>query len=56
MKGGNKKLLYVGVQDQYYTFTMFDCQAKWVVQYLMGEVKLPSRDEMLEDINKWTTR
>ena len=26
LNGGNNKVLYVGAQDQYYTYTMFDVQ------------------------------
>ena len=29
LNGGNNKLFYFGVQDQYYTFTMFDVVALW---------------------------
>jgi trimethylamine monooxygenase len=28
--GGDNKLFYMGIQDQYYTFTMFDVQALWI--------------------------
>ena len=27
--GGNNKVFYLGTQDQYYTYTMFDAQARW---------------------------
>ena len=30
--GGNNKLLYCGAQDQYYTYTMFDVCALWIVK------------------------
>ena len=56
MKGGNNKVMYVGVQDQFYTWTMFDAQAKWATNYVMGDIALPSRDDMLRDIDKWTKR
>ena len=35
---------------------MFDAQAKWIVQYLMGKIKLPDREKMLKDIGSWTKR
>ena len=56
VKGGNDKLLYLGTQDQYYTFTMFDVQALWALRYIMGAVKAPSHDEMLKHLKKWTDR
>ena len=42
--------------DQAYTFTMFDAQAKWVVNYIMGELKLPDKEEMESDSRNWITR
>lgn len=46
-------LIYLGMQDQYYTFNMFDAQA-WVARdYMMGKLELPSKAERTEDINKW---
>ena len=56
MKGGNNRMMYIGAMDQYYTWTMFDAQAKWAVQYLMGKIKLPEREQMLKDIKSWTKR
>ena len=35
LKGGNNKLFYMGTQDQYYTFTMFDVQALWICKYVL---------------------
>ena len=49
-------MLYIGLMDQFYTFIMFDAQAKWIVQYLMGKIKLPDREAMLKDIKSWTKR
>ena len=56
MNGGNGKLLYLGTHDQYYTFTMFDVQALWACRYISGDLNIPSRQEMLEDIKKWRQR
>ena len=55
-RGGNDKVLYIGMLDQAYTFTMFDAQAKWVVKYIMGELKLPDKDEMESDSRNWMTK
>ena len=56
MKGGNNRMLYIGLMDQFYSFPMFDAQAKWIVQYLTGVIKLPDREHMLKDIKTWTRR
>ena len=49
-------MLYIGLMDQFYSFPMFDAQANWIVQYLMGKIKLPEREQMLKDIKSWTKR
>lgn len=56
IKGGNKRLMYIGAQDQCYTYTLFDVQAKWCVQYIMGEIALPSLSVMEEEVKKWVLR
>jgi trimethylamine monooxygenase len=45
----NHKLLYLGMQDQYYTFNMFDAQAWFARDVMLGKVKLPSLEEMQAD-------
>lgn len=30
LKGGNNKLFYMGIQDQYFSYSMFDAQAAWI--------------------------
>jgi len=53
LNGGNEKLFYVGAQDQYYTFTMFDQEALWTRNVIMGNIQLPSHDAMVADAKKW---
>lgn len=49
----NPQMIYLGMQDQYYTFNMFDAQA-WVARdYMMGKLELPSKEERRKDINAW---
>lgn len=50
---GNPKLMYLGMQDQYYTFNMFDAQAWYARDYILGRIQLPSLDEQAADILKW---
>ena len=49
----NHKLLYLGMQDQFHTFNMFDCQAWYARDVIMGNIKMPSDSEMDSDIKKW---
>lgn len=47
------QLIYLGMQDQYYTFNMFDAQA-WVARdYMIGKYKLPPKSERRADMDKW---
>ena len=39
----NPKLFYIGMQDQFYTFNMFDAQAWYARDVIMGRIKLPAR-------------
>ncbi len=49
----NPKLMYLGMQDQYYTFNMFDAQAWYARDVIMGDIALPSTEEMTADSQKW---
>ena len=37
----NPKLFYLGMQDQWYTFNMFDAQAWYARDLILGKIKLP---------------
>lgn len=52
----NPKLMYLGMQDQYYTFTLFDAEAWYARDYVLGRVTLPSAEEMRRDIAGWRAR
>jgi len=54
--GGNNKLLYVGVQDQYYTYTMFDVCGLWAVKYVQQEISLPDKTTMDKNWRAWVDR
>jgi len=49
----NERLLFLGMQDQYYTFNMFDTQAWFARDYMLGRIELPSKAERDADIKKW---
>ena len=38
----NPALFYIGMQDQFYTFNMFDAQAWYARDVMLGRIKLPS--------------
>ncbi len=52
----NPKVMYLGMQDQYYTFNMFDAQAWYARDVIMGRIKLPSKQEMQAHSAKWLER
>ncbi len=49
----NEKLIFLGMQDQYYTFNMFDTQAWFARDYMLGRIALPGKEERTADINHW---
>ena len=52
-EGGNKKLFYIGAQDQYYTFSMFDAQALWAIKFILGDIQAPDCGEMRAVLKHW---
>ncbi|MEP1200792.1 NAD(P)-binding domain-containing protein [Tateyamaria sp.] len=46
----NPALFYLGMQDQWFTFNMFDAQAWWVRDAIMGKIAMPSKAEMDADV------
>ena len=46
----NPNLFYLGMQDQWFTFNMFDAQAWWARDVIMGRIKTPSKAEMQADV------
>jgi trimethylamine monooxygenase len=50
------KLIYLGMQDQYFTFNMFDAQAWYARDVILGRIALPSAEDMSKDILAWRAR
>ncbi|MCY4148831.1 MAG: NAD(P)/FAD-dependent oxidoreductase [Gammaproteobacteria bacterium] len=50
---GNPKLFYLGMQDQWYTFNMFDAQAWYARDIMLGRLDVPDQNEMENNIEKW---
>ncbi|CAL1517772.1 NAD(P)/FAD-dependent oxidoreductase [Chitinophaga sp. MM2321] len=47
------QLIYLGMQDQYYTFNMFDTQAWFARDYMLGKITLPAKEDRDADIKNW---
>lgn len=52
----NPRLFYLGMQDQFYTFNMFDAQAWFARDVMMGRIMLPAHDEMRQSSLAWRAR
>ena len=52
----NPALFYIGMQDQWFTFNMFDAQAWWARDVIMGRISIPSKSEMEADVNDRVAR
>lgn len=46
----NPKMFYLGMQDQWFTFNMFDAQAWYVRDVIMDRIALPSPAAMKQDV------
>jgi len=46
----NPKLFYLGMQDQWFTFNMFDAQAWYVRDIIMGRIEVPGEAERAKDV------
>lgn len=52
----NPRLAYLGAQDQWFTFNMFDVQAWYVRDLILGRIELPDEQERAESITQWRAR
>ncbi|MDE0110895.1 MAG: NAD(P)/FAD-dependent oxidoreductase [Albidovulum sp.] len=43
-------LFYLGMQDQWYTFNMFDAQAWYVRDIILGRLQVPGKSERVADV------
>lgn len=49
----NPKVFYIGMQDQWFTFNMFDAQAWWARDVIMGKIEIPSdKSVLLADVQE----
>ncbi|KEI69603.1 NAD(P)-binding domain-containing protein [Endozoicomonas elysicola] len=52
----NPRVMYLGMQDQFYTFTLFDAQAWWARDIILQRINLPSAPDMSKHSAKWQER
>src|SRR6185369_9728023 len=52
----NPKLFYLGMQDQFYTFNMFDAQAWFVRDVILKRITVPSIKSMRDHSAQWRSR
>ena len=52
----NPKLFYLGMQDQWYTFNMFDAQAWYARDVIMGRIQVPDREARAADVAERVAR
>lgn len=52
----NPKLMYLGMQDQFYTFTLFDAEAWNARDFVLGHSSLPTPEAMAADVAQWRGR
>ncbi|MHC6223465.1 flavin-containing monooxygenase [Pseudomonas sp. X10] len=49
----NPQLIYLGMQDLWYSFNMFDAQAWFARDYMLGRIHLPDLADMRADSARW---
>lgn len=52
----NPRVMYLSMQDQWYTFSHFDLMAWYARDVIMGQISLPDQAERAEDIAKWRAK
>lgn len=52
----NPRVFYLGAQDQWFTFNMFDAQAWYVRDLILGRTPLPSAEQRAAHMRTWRNR
>lgn len=50
------RLIYLGMQNLYFSLSLFDAQAWYVRDVILGRISLPNKLERTEDMLEWKTR
>lgn len=56
VREGSDRLFHLGAQDQWYTFNMFDAQAWYVRDVILGRAELPSAEDRRRHMDEWQER
>ncbi|KAB1646970.1 NAD(P)/FAD-dependent oxidoreductase [Pseudoclavibacter endophyticus] len=56
VREGSDRLFYLGAQDQWFTFNMFDAQAWFARDVILGDIELPSAEERRAHMDAWLAR
>nr|WP_193509399.1 NAD(P)/FAD-dependent oxidoreductase [Cryobacterium sp. BB736] len=56
VREGNDRLFYLGAQDQWFTFNMFDAQAWYVRDLILGAAVVPDAAEQRRSMDEWLAR
>jgi trimethylamine monooxygenase len=52
----NPQLIYLGMQDQWYSFNMFDAQAWYARDVILQRIALPDQAQRAADSQEWHAR
>ncbi|XP_055337896.1 uncharacterized protein LOC129587944 [Paramacrobiotus metropolitanus] len=52
----NPRLIYLGMQDQRFTFPLFDAQAWYARDVILGRITIPGKEERERDAVPWRER
>lgn len=52
----NPKIMFLGMQDQWFTFNMFDAQAWLARDFILGQFSLPDKACLDAEWQEWRTR
>ena len=50
------RLIYLGMQNLYFSLSLFDAQAWYVRDVILGRISLPNKLQRTEDMLEWKTR
>lgn len=56
VREGNERVFYLGAQDQWLTFNMFDAQAWYVRDVITGRIELPDAAAQRRSMDEWLER
>jgi trimethylamine monooxygenase len=56
VRENNDRLFFLGAQDQWFTFNMFDAQAWYVRDLILGDAVVPDAAEQRRSMDEWLER